>query len=45
MKENVEHHIKEEEEDMFEKADDVFDGEELEDLGRRMAGRKREILG
>ncbi len=43
MKENIEHHIEEEEEDMFEQADDIFDDRELEDLGARMAQRKEEL--
>ena len=34
MKENIEHHIEEEEGDMFKQARDVFDDDELEDLGR-----------
>ena len=40
MKENVEHHMEEEEGDMFRKARQVFDAAELEDLGTRMAARK-----
>ena len=40
MKENIEHHIEEEEGEMFKKARQVFDGQELEDLGARMAERK-----
>jgi hemerythrin-like domain-containing protein len=40
MKENIEHHIEEEEGDMFKKARQVFDRQELEDLGERMARRK-----
>ena len=40
MKENIEHHIEEEEGEMFPKARQVFDEQELEDLGRRMAARK-----
>jgi hypothetical protein len=40
MKENIEHHIEEEEGDMFKKAEQVFDDAELEDLGRRMSERK-----
>ena len=40
MKENIEHHIEEEEGDMFKKARQVFDRGELEDLGERMAERK-----
>ena len=43
MKENVEHHIEEEEEEMFEKAQDIFDPETLEALGRRMADRKAQL--
>ena len=40
MKENVEHHIEEEEGEMFKQARRVFDRDELEDLGRRMAERR-----
>jgi hemerythrin-like domain-containing protein len=40
MKENIEHHIEEEEGEMFRQARQVFDREELEDLGTRMARRK-----
>ena len=40
MKENVEHHIEEEEGEMFKQARQVFDRQELEDLGARMARRK-----
>jgi len=41
MKENIEHHIEEEEGEMFRKARDVFDQAELEDLGTRMEQRKQ----
>ena len=40
MKENVEHHIEEEEGEMFKQARGVFDEAELRDLGERMAARK-----
>ena len=40
MKENIEHHIEEEEGEMFKAARRVFDTAELEDLGARMAKRK-----
>jgi len=40
MKENIEHHIEEEEGEMFKVARRVFDADELEDLGKRMAARK-----
>jgi hypothetical protein len=40
MKENIEHHIEEEEGEMFDTARQVFDTEELEALGERMAARK-----
>jgi hemerythrin superfamily protein len=40
MKENVEHHIEEEEGEMFKQARQVFDAKELEELGSRMAERK-----
>lgn len=40
MKENIEHHIEEEEGEMFKQARAVFDRQELDDLGARMAERK-----
>ena len=40
MKENVEHHMEEEEGDMFKQARQVFDRNELEELGTRMEERK-----
>jgi predicted DNA-binding protein len=40
MKENIEHHIEEEEGEMFRQARQVFDRQELEELGNRMAQRK-----
>jgi hemerythrin HHE cation binding domain-containing protein len=42
MKENVEHHMEEEEGDMFKTARSIFDRAELEELGERMAARKAE---
>jgi len=44
MKENIEHHIEEEEGEMFGKAGQVFDDAELEDLGRRMEDRKQSAM-
>ena len=41
MKENIEHHIDEEEGDMFKQARQVFDADELELLGERMAELKK----
>ena len=41
MKENVEHHIEEEEGEMFKQARQVFDRRELDELGARMAERRR----
>ena len=40
MKENIEHHIEEEEGEMFRQARQVFDAAELDDLGARMKARK-----
>jgi hemerythrin-like domain-containing protein len=40
MKENIEHHIEEEEGEMFPQARQVFDHRELEELSARMADRK-----
>jgi hemerythrin-like domain-containing protein len=42
MIENIEHHIEEEESEMFGKARQVFDRDELEQLGRAMEARKAE---
>jgi hemerythrin-like domain-containing protein len=44
MKENVEHHIEEEESEMFRQARQVFDKQELAELGERMRIRKEELL-
>jgi hemerythrin-like domain-containing protein len=44
MKENVEHHIEEEEDEMFKQARQVFSKEELEELGVRMQARKEALL-
>jgi hypothetical protein len=41
MKENVEHHMEEEEGEMFKQARAVLDDDELEALGERMTERKR----
>jgi iron-sulfur cluster repair protein YtfE (RIC family) len=43
MKENLEHHIEEEEDQMFKQARQVFDDGELDDLGIRMEARKKEL--
>jgi hemerythrin-like domain-containing protein len=40
MQENIEHHIGEEEDEMFPQARQVFDRQELDELGARMAARK-----
>jgi hypothetical protein len=44
MKENIEHHIEEEEGEMFKDARQVFDRQELEDLGARMQELKEAAL-
>jgi hypothetical protein len=44
-KENVEHHIEEEEGEMFKTARKVFDEEELEALGTVLEARKQELEG
>jgi hypothetical protein len=44
MKENIEHHIQEEEGEMFDKARQVFDRAELNDLGEVMEARKAEAM-
>jgi hypothetical protein len=43
MKENVEHHIEEEEGDMFEQARKVLDDEELAEIGDMMKNRREEL--
>ena len=43
LKENVEHHVDEEENDMFGKAKDVLSDEEAEVLGDRMAAEKKRL--
>lgn len=42
-KENVEHHIEEEEGEMFKKARQLFDQSELEQLGEKLEARKLEV--
>ena len=44
MIENIEHHIEEEEGEMFQKARQVFDTEELQQLGQAMEARKAEAM-
>ena len=43
MKENIEHHIEEEEGEMFKQARSVFGADELQQLGDRMAARKEQL--
>jgi hypothetical protein len=44
MKENIEHHIEEEEKEMFKQVRDAFEAQELEALGERMMARKEQLL-
>ena len=44
MKENLEHHIEEEEGEMFKQAKQVFDKDKLTRLGQTMAARKQELM-
>jgi hemerythrin superfamily protein len=44
VKENLEHHIEEEEGEMFQQARQVMDEAELNELGDRMAVRKQELM-
>jgi hemerythrin-like domain-containing protein len=44
MKENLEHHIEEEEGEMFKQAEQVFEQEELEQLGEQMKARKEQLM-
>jgi hemerythrin-like domain-containing protein len=43
MKENIEHHIEEEENEMFKQARQVFEEDELEALGEQMRLRKEQL--
>jgi hypothetical protein len=43
LKENIEHHIEEEEDDMFKKARSIFESDELEQMGERMEARKKAV--
>ena len=45
MKENVEHHIEEEEDEMFEKAEDLLGEDKLEALGVEMMELKKKLGG
>jgi hypothetical protein len=44
MKENLEHHIEEEEAEMFKQAKEVFDEDELVQLGEYMKARKEDLI-
>ena len=44
LREPIEHHAEDEEEEMFPKAREVFSDEQLEELGERMAARKKELM-
>jgi hypothetical protein len=43
MKENIEHHIEEEEGEMFQKARQVLDDEELDEIAAMMESRREEL--
>ena len=45
LMENVEHHVEEEEGEMFQKARQVLDEEQITQLGERMAAEKKRLLG
>jgi hemerythrin-like domain-containing protein len=45
LRENVEHHVDEEENELFDKADDALSDEEIESLGERMAAEKARKQG
>jgi hemerythrin-like domain-containing protein len=44
MKENLEHHIEEEEGEMFKQAKQVFDQDELTQLGESMKARREDLM-
>jgi len=45
LRENVEHHVEEEENELFDKADDALSDEEIEALGQRMEAEKARRQG
>ena len=45
LRESVEHHVDEEENELFDKADDVLTDEEIEALGQRMEAEKARKQG
>lgn len=45
LRELVEHHVEEEEKDMFPRARKLMSKDELEELGARMEARKQELMG
>jgi Hemerythrin HHE cation binding domain len=45
LKENVEHHVEEEEGEMFDKATDVLSQDQIEQLGGQMAAEKQQLMG
>src|ERR1700704_3117401 len=45
LRENVEHHVDEEENELFDKADDALSDEEIESLGEQMAAEKARKQG
>lgn len=45
LQENLEHHIEEEEGDLFATARALLDKDELDEIGTRMDARRRELLG
>ncbi|AHX13226.1 hemerythrin [Dyella jiangningensis] len=44
LKELIEHHVKEEEQDMFKQARSLLDKATLQELGEQMAQRKQEVI-
>ena len=45
LKENVEHHVEEEEGEMFDKAEDVLSQDQIEQLGNQMFAEKQRFMG
>ncbi len=44
LKENIDHHIEEEEEEMFVKVKEIMDEGQLDEIGKKIADKKKELM-